>query len=186
MWYCAGQNLPLLTGNVVSLGLSLLITVVGSLIIPGRDFDWKTLNKITKTEDTVTRPGAIDPSAVDIEEDQAIIGRARKKVWIGTVGGYIALFILWPCLTAPAGGTWSKGYFRFYVVLAFAVIIVASIIGIFLPMWEARDIARKVLTGSTFKEYIERSFHGSKQRDDTAREQVNGNVKGAANDSVKA
>ena len=52
--YCAGQNLPLLTGNVVSLGLSLLITVVGSLIIPGRDFDWKTLNKITKTEDTVS------------------------------------------------------------------------------------------------------------------------------------
>lgn len=54
LWYCAGQNLPLLTGNVVSLGLSLLITVVGSLIIPGRDFDWKTLNKITKTEDTVS------------------------------------------------------------------------------------------------------------------------------------
>ena len=52
--HCAGQNLPLLTGNVVSLGLSLLITVVGSLIIPGRDFDWKTLNKITKTEDTVS------------------------------------------------------------------------------------------------------------------------------------
>ena len=33
---------------------------------------------------------------------------------------------------------------RFYVVLAFAVIIVASIIGIFLPLWEARDITRKV------------------------------------------
>ena len=44
----------------------------------------------------------------------------------------------------------------------------------------------KVLTGSTFKEYIERSFHGSKQRDDSAREGVNSNVKGAANDSVKA
>ena len=44
----------------------------------------------------------------------------------------------------------------------------------------------KVLTGSTFKEYIERSFHGSKQRDDSAREAVNGNVKGAANNSVKA
>ncbi len=53
-WHCAGQNLPLLTGNVVSLGLSLLITVVGSLIIRGRDFDWKTLNKITKTEDAVS------------------------------------------------------------------------------------------------------------------------------------
>ena len=60
----------------------------------------------------VTRPGAIDPSAVDTTEDQAIIGKARKKVWVLTVVGYFALFILWPCLMAPAGGTWSIGYFR--------------------------------------------------------------------------
>ena len=60
----------------------------------------------------VTRPGAIDPSAVDTTEDQAIIGKARKKVWVLTVVGYCALFILWPCLMAPAGGTWSVGYFR--------------------------------------------------------------------------
>ena len=49
-----GQNLPLLTGNVVSLGLSLIITVIGSAIIPGRDFQWTELNRITKTEDTVS------------------------------------------------------------------------------------------------------------------------------------
>ena len=60
----------------------------------------------------VTRPGAIDPSAVDTTEDQAIIGKARKKVWVLTVVGYLALFILWPCLMAPAGGTWSVSYFR--------------------------------------------------------------------------
>ncbi len=44
----------------------------------------------------------------------------------------------------------------------------------------------KVLTGKTFKEYIERSFHGSKQRDDSAREGANSNVKGTPADSVKA
>ena len=60
----------------------------------------------------VTRPGAIDYSAVNMSEDQAIIGKARKKVWVLTVVGYCALFILWPCLMAPAGGTWSIGYFR--------------------------------------------------------------------------
>ena len=51
-----GQNLPLLTGNVVSLGLSLLITVAGGLICPGKHFDWTDLNRITKTEDTVSPP----------------------------------------------------------------------------------------------------------------------------------
>ncbi len=50
-----GFNMPLLTGNVVSLGLSLLITVVGSLVFPDKTpFNWEELNKkITKTEDTV-------------------------------------------------------------------------------------------------------------------------------------
>lgn len=43
-----GQNLPLLTGNVVSLGLSLLITVAGSLIFPGKHFDWTDLSRIPK------------------------------------------------------------------------------------------------------------------------------------------
>ena len=69
----------------------------------------------------VTRPGAIDPSAVDTTEDQAIIGKARKKVWILTIVGYFALFILWPCLMAPAGGTWSIGYFRWELLYAAAL-----------------------------------------------------------------
>ena len=56
-----GQNLPLLTGNVVSLGLSLLITVAGSLIRPGKHFDWTNLNRITKTEDTVSLPSLVRP-----------------------------------------------------------------------------------------------------------------------------
>lgn len=60
----------------------------------------------------VTRPGAIDPTVIQVEEDRATIGRYRKHIWIGTIVGYIAVFILWPCLTAPAGGTWSLGYFR--------------------------------------------------------------------------
>lgn len=56
-----GFNLPLLTGNVVSLGLSLLITVVGSLVFPDKaPFNWEELNsKITKTEDTVRTCNAL-------------------------------------------------------------------------------------------------------------------------------
>ena len=43
--------------------------------------------------------------------------------------------MVWPC--------------RFYVVLAFVVIIIASIIGIFLPLYEARGITRKVSAAET-------------------------------------
>lgn len=56
---------------------------------------------------------------------------------------------------------YSLGYFRFYVILTFIFLIIASVIGIFYPIWEARDLFFKVLTGDTFKEFIEKSFHGS-------------------------
>jgi len=55
----------------------------------------------------------------------------------------------------------SLGYFRFYIVMTFAFLFVASFIGIFYPIWEARDLITKFLTGDTFQELIERSFHGS-------------------------
>jgi len=46
------------------------------------------------------------------------------------------------------------------VVLSFIFLIIASVIGIFYPIWEARDLFFKVLTGDTFKEFIEKSSHG--------------------------
>ncbi len=49
-----GLNPPLLAGNVFSLGVSLLVTIIGSFIFPDpKPFDWDDLNKITKIEDTV-------------------------------------------------------------------------------------------------------------------------------------
>ena len=52
------------------------------------------------------------------------------------------------------------GYFRFYVVLGFFIIISGSLVGIFLPLWEARHLFFKVVTGSTFHEWVDKSFRG--------------------------
>ena len=38
----------------------------------------------------------------------------------------------------------SLGYFRFYVVLGFVFLTAATAIGIFLPIWEARDLFFRV------------------------------------------
>ncbi len=38
----------------------------------------------------------------------------------------------------------SLGYFRFYVVLTFILLILAAAIGIFLPVWEARGTITKL------------------------------------------
>jgi hypothetical protein len=58
--------------------------------------------------------------------------------------------------------TCSLGYFRFYVIMSFIFLILASVLGTLWPIWEARDLFAKVLTGNTFQELIERSFHGSR------------------------
>ena len=46
-------------------------------------------------------------------------------------------------------------------MLTFIFLFIASVIGIFYPIWEARDLITKFITGDTFQELIERSFHGS-------------------------
>ena len=72
-----------------------------------------------------------------------MIARMRKPVWlIVFVGAFIGL-VVWPLLTLPAN-VFSLGYFRFYVVLTFIILIVAAAIGIFLPIWEARGTVTKL------------------------------------------
>jgi len=43
----------------------------------------------------------------------------------------------------------SLGYFRFYVILGFFIIITGSLVGIVLPLWEARHLFFKVTLGFT-------------------------------------
>ncbi|KAK9840778.1 hypothetical protein WJX81_004136 [Elliptochloris bilobata] len=156
----AGLNAPLLTGSIISVGVSAILLVLISLIAPCKPFDWEELNtKITTTEDVVKRPGAEDASVNISEEDAAMIARMRKPVWlIVFVGAFIGL-VVWPLLSLPAN-VFSLGYFRFYVVLTFIILIVASIIGIFLPIWEARGTVTKVFQWRVFKEFVDRSFRG--------------------------
>ena len=50
----AGLNAPLLTGSILSVGVSAILLPIISLIAPCKPFDWEELNtKITTTEDTV-------------------------------------------------------------------------------------------------------------------------------------
>lgn len=89
------------------------------------------------------RPGATDASVNISEADAAMIARMRKPVWlIVFVGAFVGL-VVWPLLTLPAK-VFSLGYFRFYVVLTFIILIIAAAIGIFLPIWEARGTVTKL------------------------------------------
>lgn len=63
-----GMNPPLLAGNVFALGISLIVTVAGSLLFPSKKtFDWEELNKITKIEDSV-RPHSHTSLLIESEQ----------------------------------------------------------------------------------------------------------------------
>ena len=50
----AGLNAPLLTGSILSVGVSAILLPIISLVAPCKPFDWEELNtKITTTEDVV-------------------------------------------------------------------------------------------------------------------------------------
>ena len=63
------------------------------------------------------------------------------QIWIGAILTFILADVAWPLLTLPAGANWSKGYFRFTIVLAFVIALSSSCIAIFLPLWEGRHEA---------------------------------------------
>ena len=67
------------------------------------------------------------------------------QIWIGAIVTFVLADVAWPLLTLPAGANWSKGYFRFTIVLAFMIGMTSSCIAIFLPLWEGRHEAMDLL-----------------------------------------
>ena len=60
------------------------------------------------------------------------------QIWWGTIFCFVLVEVVWPCLTLPAT-IWTRGYFKFQVVLGFFIAITSAIIAIFLPLWEGRE-----------------------------------------------
>ena len=83
-------------------------------------------------------------ASADTQAELDQIASMRHGVWIATFVGFLIAIVAWPLLMMPAGGVWSLGYFRFYVVITFIMIFIATIIGTFLPLWEGRHIFYKV------------------------------------------
>lgn len=81
-----------------------------------------------------------------------IVVRASVNMQTGRWGAFVhqSTSAMYPMITLQMIGfkkflcARSLGYFRFYVILGFFIIISGSLIGIFLPLWEARHLFFKV------------------------------------------
>eukprot|EP01024_Parvocaulis_polyphysoides_P012609 TRINITY_DN145_c0_g1_i8.p1 TRINITY_DN145_c0_g1~~TRINITY_DN145_c0_g1_i8.p1 ORF type:complete len:670 (-),score=124.97 TRINITY_DN145_c0_g1_i8:1431-3440(-) len=126
-----GENFPMLAGNVVAICMSGIICTVYSLIFP-HNFEWSKLKEIPMIE----QDGSADLAESGEDSEEGLLGALRFTVIYGTILTGV-LIILWPLLALPAR-VFSEGYFSFWVGLAIAWGLMATVAMITLPLWESR------------------------------------------------
>ncbi|KAK9816495.1 hypothetical protein WJX72_001008 [[Myrmecia] bisecta] len=134
-----------LLGNCVSLGVSLLVAVVVSLVFPDeKPFDWNLYKTNIKLSEDTDPYDATTEGIAEAEESAAELARMRKPVAFICVAGCIIGLFVWPLLTLPAGTPWSLGYFRFWIVLTMIILLIGSAVAILLPVWEAKEMLGRI------------------------------------------
>ncbi|CAI7926153.1 unnamed protein product [Closterium sp. NIES-53] len=123
-----GEEAPTLTGNLVSLFVGGIVHVALSLKYPD-DYDYASTRAIT----LVDRDWHSD--IPHWEHDETRLKQARHWIILWGVCLSVVLLALWPLLALPAG-VFSLGYFTFWVVIAITWGVVASVVIIFLPVYE--------------------------------------------------
>lgn len=135
-----GQLKPCLSGNMVALGLSMIVTIAVSMMSP-QNFDYKTYSEKIKLVDDVK------PDIPEWEMSQEFLDFQRK--WIIKVGWGTTIFLIlaWPALTVP-WGVLPKAVYNLWASVAFMWGWIAAILIIFWPIYENRKTFIAVITCS--------------------------------------
>ena len=141
-----GEDYPMLAGNVMAIGMSGIVCTVMSKMNP-QNFDLATLKDgIALIDDTL-------PDLDDEEKDEEALLASLKWITKWGVGFSVIMVIVWPCLSLPAGcgdgscGVFSEGYFTFWVIIALAWGLLATVVIIVLPLYESREVLGNVIKG---------------------------------------
>ena len=171
-----GDDFSMLTGNLIALFFSPIITVVISLIWP-QNFDWNVLREKTEQmliEDDIDEKDRVShsvllglrdddlvhheaaaaggaasaqlPVAPTAEETQEELGKVLMFSYWFGGGLSIVLIILWPLLALPQE-TFSKSYWGWWVAIAFIWGHCAAAITIVYPLYQARSLLPPVRCG---------------------------------------
>ena len=125
--HTTSQNMPLLFGNIASLAIGFVITIVGSLIKP-ENFEWKHLEK----------------------SPEFLVKNKFEFKKIKTLAIFISagLVVFWPLPLYFSGFVFTKIVFEIWIWLGIIWAVCASIIAICRPILESRVGIWKVLRGS--------------------------------------
>lgn len=134
-----GFDYPMLAGNLASILISTIVTVIVSLVKPDdTPYDWEGTRSLLMVEEEFT--GITE----DGKDSQAGMDNAFKWILRWGLGLAALLFVIWPLLALPAKD-FSKGYFTFWVIISMIWGFTATIVATVLPLYEARIHLTKVI-----------------------------------------
>jgi urea-proton symporter len=146
-------NLPLVAGNIVSLGSPLILTPLITYLWP-ENFDWYILKEeIKRGSDEHITMSATNPAnaaaVVEIERnaeeqnEKSLITARNRSLFLGWFLT-ISLVILWPIPMYASSYVFSPTFFRGWVAFLFIWAFLAAGIIIFLPIWEGHEAIANV------------------------------------------
>lgn len=134
-----GDTIALLTGNIISIAVSLAITVLGSMAFPER-FNFHDLRqKILMVDDRIR-------SRIRHDTDEKMLQKASAFCKRAGLGISLFLVVVWPVTFYVTGYVFSLESFVAWVSLALIWASTAACIVIFLPIIEARKSIREIIT----------------------------------------
>jgi len=125
-----GKDWPWVVGNLCAIFGGLLISLVGSLIMPDKEFKWHMLN------DRIPLVDDVEPPKDKTTESEAKLETQVKIAAGASVVLTIVLLVLWPIPMHAAAGVFSKGGFTFWVVIEIGWALIGGIVIITLPVYE--------------------------------------------------
>jgi len=141
-----GANMPMLSGNLVSLLSPFFITVPISYMAP-QDFDFASTKaiEIASDEQAVT----VMEYNVEEEEDPVALEKALKFAYGWAWALTAVLIFLFPLPLLGEHYVFNESFFTFWVVIGFIWSISASFVTIVYPVWESREGIVKIFNGIT-------------------------------------
>lgn len=129
--YSTGQSIPLLLGNITSLSVSAIISLIYSILRP-EGFDFSVLRRRIKMVDDKIRSLLED-------KDEALLEKARRFTYRYAVALTLALVVAWPLPLYFSNYIFSEAIYYVWVIIAIIWASVASIVIIVLPLVEERS-----------------------------------------------
>lgn len=149
-----GATTPLLTGNVLSILVSLAVTVGGSMMAPER-FDFRALKQKILVVDNKIR------SMLERDTDERMLSRASAFCKRAGVGLAIFLVVLWPVPMYLSGYVMTLQSFTTWVWMAVVWAAAAAVAVVALPLVEARSSIARM-----FSKVVSSAYDDDTQQDD--------------------